>query len=39
MHKFGKEKRDILVSRIVDGKKEQDKAKEQLKTTWKRFRN
>ena len=37
MHKFGKEKRDILVSRIVDGKKDQDKAKEQLKTTMEAF--
>ncbi len=37
MHKLGKEKRDILVSRIVDGKKDQDKAKEQLKTTMEAF--
>jgi hypothetical protein len=32
MHKLGKEKRDILVQRIKDGKKDQDAAKEQLKT-------
>jgi hypothetical protein len=37
MHKLGKEKRDILVSRIKDGKKDQDKAKEQLKTTMEAF--
>lgn len=33
MEKIGKEKRDILVQRIGAGKKDQEKAKEQLKTT------
>ncbi len=37
MHKLGKEKRDILVQRIKDGKKDQDAAKEQLKTTLQAF--
>ncbi len=37
MHKLGKEKRDILVQRIKDGKKGQDAAKEQLKTTLQAF--
>ena len=33
MSTFGKEKRDILVSRVKDSKKEQQQAKEQIKTT------
>jgi ElaB/YqjD/DUF883 family membrane-anchored ribosome-binding protein len=33
MEKLGKEKRDILVQRVVDGKKDQEKAKEQIQTT------
>jgi hypothetical protein len=33
MEKLGKEKRDILVQRVMDGKKDQEKAKEQIKTT------
>jgi len=37
MEKLGKEKRDILVKRIVDGKKDQEKAREQLKTTMEAF--
>lgn len=37
MEKLGKEKRDILVQRVVDGKKDQEKAKEQLKTTLEAF--
>ena len=35
--KFGYEKRDILVSRVEDAKKDQEKAKEQFKTTLERF--
>ena len=37
MEKIGKEKRDILVQRIVDGKKDQEAAKKQLKTTLEAF--
>ncbi len=37
MEKIGKEKRDILVQRIVDGKKDQEAAKQQLKTTLEAF--
>ena len=37
MEKIGKEKRDILVQRIVDGKKDQEEAKKQLKTTLEAF--
>lgn len=37
MEKLGKEKRDILVQRVVDGKKDQEKAKAQLKTTLEAF--
>lgn len=37
MEKLGKEKRDILVQRVLDGKKDQEKAKEQLKTTLEAF--
>lgn len=37
MEKLGKEKRDILVQRVVDGKKDQEKAKQQLKTTLEAF--
>ncbi len=33
MEKLGKEKRDILVQRVIDGKKDQEKTKEQIKTT------
>src|SRR5688572_7727043 len=35
--KFGYEKRDILVSRVEDAKEDQEKAKEQFKTTLQRF--
>ena len=35
--KFGYEKRDILVSRVEDAKTDQEKAKEQFKTTLQRF--
>ena len=37
MEKIGKEKRDILVQRIIAGKKDQEKAKEQIKTTLEAF--
>jgi hypothetical protein len=37
MAAFGKEKRDILVSRVKDSKKEQQQAKEQIKTTMESF--
>jgi len=37
MAAFGKEKRDILVSRVKDSKKEQQEAKEQIKTTMESF--
>ena len=37
MEKFGKEKRDILVSRVKDARNEQDAAKEQFKTTLQKF--
>jgi hypothetical protein len=37
MEKLGKEKRDILVQRIIDGKKDQEKAREQIKTTMQAF--
>jgi Protein of unknown function (DUF2959). len=37
MSTFGKEKRDILVSRVKDSKKEQQQAKEQIKTTMEKF--
>ena len=37
MEKLGKEKRDILVKRIVDGKKDQEAAKKQLQTTLEAF--
>ncbi len=37
MEKIGKEKRDILVQRVIDGKKDQEAAKEQLKTTLEAF--
>lgn len=33
MEKIGKEKRDILIQRIAAGKKDQEEAREQLKTT------
>jgi hypothetical protein len=36
-NKFGYEKRDILVSRVEDAKNDQEKAKEQFKTTLERF--
>lgn len=38
MEKLGKEKRDILVKRIVDGKKDNEEAREQIKTTLEAFR-
>jgi predicted nucleic acid-binding Zn-ribbon protein len=37
MEKIGKEKRDILASRIEDGKKDQEKAKQQFATTLEAF--
>jgi hypothetical protein len=37
MQTLGKEKRDILVSRIKDAKKDQDKTKQQLQTTMESF--
>jgi hypothetical protein len=37
MKTFGKEKRDILVSRVKDSKKDQQAAKEQIKTTMESF--
>lgn len=37
MATLGKEKRDILVSRVKDSRKEQQQAKEQIKTTMERF--
>jgi Protein of unknown function (DUF2959) len=37
MATFGKEKRDILVARVKDSKKEQQQAKEQIKTTMESF--
>jgi hypothetical protein len=37
MKTLGKEKRDILVQRIKDSKKDQEQAKEQLKTTMESF--
>ncbi len=37
MEKVGKEKRDILASRINEGKKDQEKAKEQFQTTLEAF--
>ncbi|HTH52981.1 MAG TPA: DUF2959 family protein [Edaphobacter sp.] len=38
MAAFGKEKRDILVSRVKDSKKEQQQAKEQIKSTMDSFK-
>jgi len=37
MHAFGKEKRDILVTRVKDSKKDQLQAREQIKTTMQSF--
>ncbi|MDZ7638152.1 MAG: DUF2959 domain-containing protein [Bryobacterales bacterium] len=37
MEKFGKEKRDILVGRVKDVREDQEKAKEQFKTTLEAF--
>src|ERR1700748_745129 len=37
MRTLGKEKRDILVSRIKDAKKDQDQTKQQLQTTMESF--
>jgi hypothetical protein len=37
MKTFGKEKRDILVARVKDSKKDQQQAKEQIKTTMESF--
>jgi hypothetical protein len=39
MSTFGKEKRDILVSRIKDSKKDQQQAREQIKTTMEKFQD
>jgi len=39
MQKIGKEKRDILVQRVLAGKKDQEKAKEQIKTTLEAFQD
>jgi len=39
MEKIGKEKRDILVQRILAGKKDQERAKEQIKTTLEAFQD
>lgn len=37
MQKLGKEKRDILVQRIKDSKKDQEQAKQQIQTTMEKF--
>ncbi|QHS53531.1 DUF2959 family protein [Edaphobacter sp. 12200R-103] len=37
MSAFGKEKRDILIARVKDSKKEQQETKEQIKTTMESF--
>jgi esterase/lipase len=37
MEKLGREKRDILVQRIKDTKKDQEQTKEQLQTTMEKF--
>jgi hypothetical protein len=37
MEKIGKEKRDILVQRILDGRKDQEQAKKQFQTTLEAF--
>ena len=37
MHALGREKRDILVGRVKDAKKDQEQTKEQLKTTMESF--
>ena len=37
MRKFGKEKRDILVSRVKDARKDQQQTKEQIQTTMESF--
>jgi Protein of unknown function (DUF2959) len=37
MKTFGKEKRDILVKRVIDSKKDQEETKEKLKTTLESF--
>jgi chromosome segregation ATPase len=37
MQRLGKEKRDILVQRVKDTKKDQEETKEQLKTTMEKF--
>lgn len=39
MEKFGKEKRDILVSRIIDGRKQQEEAKKQVQSTLEAFQS
>jgi hypothetical protein len=38
MEKLGKEKRDILVKRIIEGKKDNEEARQQIKTTLESFR-
>ncbi len=37
MEKIGREKRDILAQRVVDGRKDQEKAKRQIQTTMEAF--
>src|SRR5215469_13741085 len=37
MSKLGKEKRDILVARVKESKKDQEKTKEQIQTTMEKF--
>ncbi|HVO56568.1 MAG TPA: DUF2959 family protein [Dongiaceae bacterium] len=37
LEKFGKEKRDILLSRVKESRKDQEQAKEQIKTTMESF--
>jgi tetrahydromethanopterin S-methyltransferase subunit G len=37
MEKLGREKRDILVKRLIEGKKDQDDAKKQIQTTLEAF--
>ncbi len=37
MKTFGKEKRDILVKRVIDSKKDQEQTKEKLQTTLESF--
>lgn len=39
MEKLGREKRDILVKRLIEGKKDQDEAKKQIQTTLEAFQD